>query len=83
VSHVGTCRHAPALALTGRSHVTLVEDFHTALAASALDVPGPELLPERLARACAQVLPVDRRRHQPLLRPGPAAAIGCERPGVR
>jgi hypothetical protein len=39
--------------------VTLVEDFHIALAASAVDLPGPELLPERLARACALVLPVD------------------------
>jgi hypothetical protein len=39
--------------------VTLVERFHTALASSAADLPGPELLPERLARACAQVLPVD------------------------
>jgi hypothetical protein len=39
--------------------VTLTEDFHVALAASAIDLPGPELLPERLARACARVLPVD------------------------
>ena len=59
VSQVGAYRHASALALTGRSHVTLVENFHTAMSASELDLPGPELLPERLARACAQVLPVD------------------------
>ena len=39
--------------------MTLVENFHVALAASAADLPGPELLPERLARACAQALPVD------------------------
>jgi len=39
--------------------VSLVEDFRTALAASAVELPGPELLPERLARACAAVLPVD------------------------
>lgn len=39
--------------------MTLVEDFRTALAASAVALPGPELLPERLARACARVLPVD------------------------
>jgi hypothetical protein len=39
--------------------VTLVEKFHAALASSAADAPGPELLPERLARACARVLPVD------------------------
>jgi hypothetical protein len=39
--------------------VPLVEDFHVALAALAAEFPGSELLPERLARACAQVLPVD------------------------
>jgi hypothetical protein len=39
--------------------VTLTEQFHTALAASAAQLPGPELLPERLARACAWVLPID------------------------
>jgi len=39
--------------------VTLVENFRTALASSAAELPGPELLPERLARACARVLPVD------------------------
>ena len=33
--------------------------FAVALARSALDLPGAELLPERLARACAEVLPVD------------------------
>jgi hypothetical protein len=42
-----------------RSSVTLVQDFHVALAALAAEFPGSELLPERLARACAQVLPVD------------------------
>jgi hypothetical protein len=39
--------------------MALVEDFRIALAASAVDLPGPELLPERLARASARVLPVD------------------------
>ena len=39
--------------------MTIVEDFHSALASTALDLPGAELLPERLARASAQVLPVD------------------------
>lgn len=39
--------------------MTLVEDFSLALASAAVELPGPELLPERLARACAQVLPVD------------------------
>ncbi|MGY1725180.1 ANTAR domain-containing protein [Blastococcus sp. SYSU DS0533] len=38
--------------------MALVEDFQIALAASAVDLPGPELLPERLAVACARVLPV-------------------------
>ena len=39
--------------------MALVENFHVALSATALALPGEELLPERLARACAQVLPVD------------------------
>lgn len=39
--------------------MTLVDRFHAALASSAADLPDPELLPERLARACAAVLPVD------------------------
>jgi hypothetical protein len=39
--------------------VTVAEDFHIALTSSAMHLPGPELLPERLARACARVLPVD------------------------
>ena len=39
--------------------MALIEKFRTALAASAVDLPGPEMLPERLARACARVLPVD------------------------
>jgi hypothetical protein len=39
--------------------LSLVEDFRIALAASAVDFPDPELLPVRLARACARVLPVD------------------------
>jgi len=39
--------------------VTLVENFHASLSSLAGDLPGPELLPERLARACARVLPVD------------------------
>ena len=39
--------------------MTISERFTAALAASAFDLPAPELLPERLAWACAQVLPVD------------------------
>jgi hypothetical protein len=39
--------------------VTLLVDFHDALTAAGADLPGAELLPERLAQACAQVLPVD------------------------
>ncbi len=39
--------------------MTLIEDFRIALAASAAELPGVELLPERLALACAGVLPVD------------------------
>ncbi|MGY1740615.1 MULTISPECIES: ANTAR domain-containing protein [unclassified Blastococcus] len=39
--------------------MTLVEQFRTALALSADDLPAPELLPDRLARAAAKVLPVD------------------------
>jgi hypothetical protein len=38
---------------------TVVEDFRIAVAASAAELPGPELLPEQLARACARVLPID------------------------
>lgn len=37
----------------------MVEAFRAALAAASSDLPGPELLPSRLARACAEVLPVD------------------------
>ena len=39
--------------------MTILQRFDAAFAASAADLPGPELLPERLARASAQVLPVD------------------------
>lgn len=39
--------------------MTICDWFDVAVAASAADLPGPELLPERLARATAQVLPVD------------------------
>jgi hypothetical protein len=42
-----------------RGPVAVIEDFRIAVAASAVDLAGPELLPERLARACARVLPVD------------------------
>jgi hypothetical protein len=44
---------------SGWSLVTLIDDFRAAVAASALELSGPELLPERLARAVARVLPVD------------------------
>ncbi|WP_179966116.1 ANTAR domain-containing protein [Modestobacter altitudinis] len=39
--------------------MTLIDDFHAALVATMADLPGAELLPDRLAHACAQVLPVD------------------------
>jgi hypothetical protein len=39
--------------------MTIAERFAVAVARSAPDLPGPELLPERLARACAEILPVD------------------------
>ncbi len=39
--------------------MTLVEELHAALADSPADLSGPELLPARLARAAARVLPVD------------------------
>jgi hypothetical protein len=39
--------------------MSIPERFAAALAASALEVPGPELLPERLAQAAADTLPVD------------------------
>jgi hypothetical protein len=39
--------------------MTILEEFRSVLAASAAELPGPELLPERLARACAASLPVD------------------------
>ena len=38
--------------------MTLVENFETVLSYSADELPGDELLPERLARACAELLPV-------------------------
>jgi hypothetical protein len=39
--------------------MTLLDDFHAALATASGALPRPELLPEGLARACVQVLPVD------------------------
>ncbi|MGY1779655.1 GAF domain-containing protein [Geodermatophilus sp. SYSU D01036] len=39
--------------------MTVVAEFRSVLAESAGELAGPELLPERLARACARVLPVD------------------------
>ena len=41
------------------SLVTIVEEFRDVLAAWSAELPGPELLPERLARACAASLRVD------------------------
>ncbi len=64
--------------------MTLIGDFRIAVVASAHDLPGPELLPERLARAVARVLPVDGagislffadHRRLPLGASGPAASI--------
>ena len=37
----------------------LAQEFARQLAAAERELPGPELLPDRLARACAAVLPVD------------------------
>jgi len=39
--------------------LTIAQDFVAAVQADEADLPGPELLPERLARACVAVLPVD------------------------
>ena len=39
--------------------MTIAEQFAVAVARSAIDIPAAELLPERLARACAEVLGVD------------------------
>ncbi len=39
--------------------MTVVEDFRAVLVDLAAELPEPELLPERMARACARVLPVD------------------------
>jgi hypothetical protein len=39
--------------------VDIVQQFTAQLSAAERDLPGPELLPERLARACAAVLPID------------------------
>ncbi|GAB3301734.1 GAF domain-containing protein [Geodermatophilus aquaeductus] len=64
--------------------MTLLGDLRVAVVASALELPGPELLPERLARAVARVLPVDGAgislffadsRRLPLGASSPAAAI--------
>ncbi|MCZ2827267.1 GAF domain-containing protein [Modestobacter sp. VKM Ac-2986] len=37
----------------------LAREFAAQVTAAELELPGPELLPDRLARACAAVLPVD------------------------
>ncbi|MGY1812317.1 ANTAR domain-containing protein [Blastococcus sp. SYSU D00820] len=39
--------------------MSIATEFSAAVAACTDDLPGPELLPERLARAAARVLPVD------------------------
>ena len=39
--------------------MSIAQDFAARVTAAERDLPGPELLPERLARACAGVLPVD------------------------
>jgi len=46
--------------MAGQSVVTIAERFESALGdATDPDLVGPELLPVRLARACARMLPVD------------------------
>ena len=37
----------------------IVQQFTAQVSAAEQDLPGPELLPERLARACTAVLPID------------------------
>ena len=37
----------------------LAQEFAAQVAAAERELPGPELLPDRLARACAAVLPID------------------------
>ena len=39
--------------------MSVIDEFRIAVAAAEAELPDPELLPERLARACAAVLPVD------------------------
>jgi hypothetical protein len=39
--------------------LTIVQEFAAHVAAAEVDLPGPELLPARLARACTAVLPID------------------------
>jgi hypothetical protein len=39
--------------------LTIAQDFTASVSAAEADLPGAELLPERLAQACAAVLPVD------------------------
>jgi hypothetical protein len=39
--------------------LTIVQDFSAHVTAAEAELPGPELLPARLARACTAVLPVD------------------------
>jgi hypothetical protein len=39
--------------------VDLAQEFAAQVAAAERELPGPELFPDRLARACAAVLPVD------------------------
>jgi len=41
------------------SSLTIAQDFAACVTAAEAELPGLELLPERLARACAAVLPVD------------------------
>jgi hypothetical protein len=61
--------------------MTLLDDFHAALASASGDLPRPELLAEGLAHACVQVLPVDgagislliAERRMPLGASGPDA----------
>jgi hypothetical protein len=60
--------------------VSLIEHFHTALSASADELPGVELLPERLARASAEVLPVAGAGISLCFSPGRHLPLGASDP---
>lgn len=60
--------------------MSLAEHFHTALSASADELPGVALLPERLARASAQALPVAGASISLCFAPGRHLPLGASDP---